>query len=235
MKRSLLAGVGLALLMLAPSGVYAGNAQQVGGVGLSGTTCTNGAVNVGNNQPIAVDAQGKLCINAAGTGGGAITGTTSNAASGVATSSTNVSTVAYTYGFNGTTWDQLQVDANKYLKTAVQSGNLTADTHAQCSALCANLVVKGTSGTLKTFEVSADSTLSGAIWYVMVYDATSAPADGAVTPAKCYQQPSGTTQMGGTLSSGGSAFLTGITIGVSTTGCFSKTASTHAFIAADNQ
>lgn len=44
------------------------------------------------------------------------TGSTSNASSGVATSSTNVPTVSYTYGFNGTTWDQLQVDASKNLK-----------------------------------------------------------------------------------------------------------------------
>lgn len=114
-------------------------------------------------------------------------------------------------------------------------GALTGDTHAQCGALCANLVVKASSGVLKTFEVSADSTLSGAIWYVIVYDATSAPVDGAVTPAKCYQQASGTTQMGGTLGPGGTTYATGITIGVSTTGCFTKTASTHAYIAADFQ
>lgn len=109
------------------------------------------------------------------------------------------------------------------------------DTHSQCSALCANLVVKASAGVLKSFEVSADSTLSGSTWYVMVYDAASAPSDGAVTPAKCYQQASGVAQMGGVFNSGGVAFTTGIVIGVSTTGCFNKTASTHAFIAADNQ
>lgn len=175
-----------ALALLAPAPALAGNAQQVGGIGLSGTTCTNGAVNVGQNQPLMLDSLGRLCTNSTSGSGGTI-------------------------------------------------GNLTADTHAQCSALCANLVAKNAAGTLKTFEVSADSTLSSAIWYVMVYDATSAPVDGAVTPAKCYQQPSGTTQMGGTLSAGGSAMTTGITIGVSSTGCFTKTASTHAFIAADYQ
>jgi hypothetical protein len=47
---------------------------------------------------------------------GGSTGATSNASSGVATSSTNTPTVSYIYGFNGTTWDQLQDDSNKWLK-----------------------------------------------------------------------------------------------------------------------
>jgi hypothetical protein len=108
-------------------------------------------------------------------------------------------------------------------------------THAQSSALAANLVVKATAGTLYSFEVNADSTLSGAAWWVMIYDATSAPGDGAVTPAKCYGIPSGTTQMGATFASSGVNFTSGMVIGVSTTGCFTKTASTHAFIGADFQ
>lgn len=51
-----------------------------------------------------------------------ITGATSNASSAVATSSTNVPTVSYNYGFNGATWDQLQVDASKYLKVNCSAG-----------------------------------------------------------------------------------------------------------------
>ena len=56
-----------------------------------------------------------------GTGCGA-GGSTSNASSGVATSSTNGPTVSYNYGFNGTTWDQLQVDGSKYLKINCVTG-----------------------------------------------------------------------------------------------------------------
>lgn len=74
------------------------------------------------------DANGNLRI--AGTVTATLAGTTSNASSGVATSATNVPVVAYTYGFNGTTWDQLQVDASKNLKitgtvAATQSGTWT--------------------------------------------------------------------------------------------------------------
>jgi hypothetical protein len=107
-------------------------------------------------------------------------------------------------------------------------------THIQSGALAANLVVKASSGQLYSFEVSADSTLSAAAWWLMIYDATSAPVDGAVTPAKCYAIPSGST--GFTAGFGTPVtFTVGMVIGVSTTGCFTKTATTHAFIAADYQ
>jgi hypothetical protein len=118
---------------------------------------------------------------------------------------------------------------------AVTATALTAATHAQCAALCSNVVAKGSAGSLFSFEVAADSTLSGAAWWIMVFDAASLPADGSVTPAKCYALPSGATGYNGAFSTGGLAFATGITIGVSTTGCFTKTASVHAFIAGDYQ
>lgn len=113
--------------------------------------------------------------------------------------------------------------------------NSTAATHAQTSVLASNLVAKASAGTLYSFNVSADSTLAGAAWWVMIFDATTLPADGTVTPAKCYAATSGQTTLGGTFAAGGVAFTTGIVIGVSTNGCFTKAASTHAFIAADYQ
>lgn len=103
---------------------------------------------------------------------------------------------------------------------------------ATSAALAANQVVKASSGQLYGFNVSGDATLSAAAWWVMVYNATSAPGDGAVTPAKCYALPSGTTSYSAAFPSP-ILLGTGITIGVSTTGCFTKTASTHAFISAD--
>lgn len=118
----------------------------------------------------------------------------------------------------------------------ISSGNFTAETHAQTSALAASLTVKASAGTLFDFTVSADSTLNAAQWYIMIFDATSLPADGAVTPAKCYAVPQSVVNQGATFDTGGVAFTTGIVIGVSTTGCFSKTASVHAlFIGADFQ
>ncbi|MDE2096504.1 MAG: hypothetical protein KGL39_04600 [Patescibacteria group bacterium] len=111
---------------------------------------------------------------------------------------------------------------------------LSACTPISSSALAANLVVKASAGALCSFNVSADSTLSGAAWWVMVYNATSAPADGSVTPLKCYALPLGATGITASFSQPVTA-STGITIGVSTNGCFTKAASTHAFISGDFQ
>lgn len=102
------------------------------------------------------------------------------------------------------------------------------------AALAANTVIKASAGNLYSFEVSADSTLSGAAWWIMIYNATSAPGDGGVTPLKCYALPSGAISYAAAFPVP-VAFSTGITIGVSTTGCFTKTASTHAFISGDAQ
>ena len=68
---------------------------------------------------LSFDLSGNLRV--IGSGSTTVVGTASNASSGVATSATNVPTVSYNYGFNGTTWDQFQVDTNKYLKVTVPS------------------------------------------------------------------------------------------------------------------
>lgn len=124
----------------------------------------------------------------------------------------------------------LSCDSSGHLITATSGSAAVSPTST--AALAANLVVSAAPSTLHSFNVSADSTLSGAAWWVMIYNLTAAPADGAVTPTKCYALPSGSTGISG-------AFVapitmsTGIVIGVSTTGCFTKTASTHAFISGE--
>ena len=101
-------------------------------------------------------------------------------------------------------------------------------------ALATAQVIKGSSGNLYSFEVSADSTLSAAAWWILIYDATADPGNGTVTPLKCYAQASGVT-------SASYAWLTpinfktGIVIAVSTTGCYTETQSAHAFISGDAQ
>ncbi len=118
--------------------------------------------------------------------------------------------------------------------TVTISGTIspTARTAVSSSALAANQVVLASAGSLYSFDVQADSTLAAAAWWIMIYNATSAPVDGAVTPVKCYQMAPGAIGMSAAFPNP-IAFSTGITIGVSTTGCFTKTASTHAFISGD--
>lgn len=97
MKRLLALGI---LLLFTASG----HAQSSGKVL---TTCSNlaKAYTAGSTSPITIDINGQLCI--AGTISASLVGSTSNASSGVATTATNVPTVSYMYGFNGTTWDQV--------------------------------------------------------------------------------------------------------------------------------
>ncbi len=124
--------------------------------------------------------------------------------------------------------------ASAALAQNIQYPPTTAITKVSSAVLVANQIVKATPGFLYSFEISADSTLSGAAWWIMIYDAIAAPTDGAVTPAKCYALASGTTSYSAAFPVP-IAFTTGITIGVSTTGCFTKTASTHAYISGDIQ
>lgn len=100
------------------------------------------------------------------------------------------------------------------------------------AALAANSVIKATPGSLWSFQVSADSTLSAAAWWIMIFDASAAPADGVVTPTKCYAIASGSPHFEQTFFIPPN-FLSGIVISVGTTGCFTKTASVHAFISGD--
>ena len=77
-----------------------------------------GAKNGANMVNLTADGSNNLNINCVV---GCSGGTTSNASSGVATSSTNGTQVAFGYAFNGTTWDQLQDDASKNLKVIVNA------------------------------------------------------------------------------------------------------------------
>jgi hypothetical protein len=76
-----------------------------------------GAPSAYGTSPGAVNVPG---VNAFVTNSVAVTGTSSNASSGVATGSVSISGVSYNYAFNGTTWDQLQDDASKNLKVGPQ-------------------------------------------------------------------------------------------------------------------
>lgn len=233
MKRILahLAALGSVFAFLALAAIpNASWAQQTARVVAS---CGSAGYTAGFTNYVTMDTTGATCGASSGGGGGAVTiadgaDVTLGAKANAATCATTNTLIACTR--------QIDADINGPTPAGTnQIGNLVADTHAQTTTLGGSLVVKSAAGTLKTFEAQADSTLAAAAWYVMIFDATSAPADGTVTPAKCYAQTAGQTQMGGTLSTGGSAFTTGITFVLSTTGCYTKTISAHGYIAADFQ
>lgn len=112
------------------------------------------------------------------------------------------------------------------------AGTAAGLTSVQSSAVETSHAIKASPGNLYDFNVSADATLSAAVWEVMIFNATSPPSAGAVTPVKCYQVPAGTTSVSGAFPT--PLFMgTGISITVSTaTTCFTQTDSAHGFISA---
>lgn len=116
--------------------------------------------------------------------------------------------------------------------TAPSANTAVALTPTTTAALASNKVIKDSAGNLYSFQVSADSTLSAAPWWIMVFDATALPSNGAVTPLKCYALASGTNSFAAAFPTP-IAMANGITIGVSTNGCFTLAASARAFISGD--
>jgi len=121
--------------------------------------------------------------------------------------------------------------------TAPSGANVGA-VNKRTAGLASNLVLRSSCNQnclLTSFEVSADVTLSGAIWTILIYDAAVAPVDGAVTPAKCYILPLGTTSFSAAFNTP-PIFLNGVVIAVSTgQTCFTQALSVHAFISGDVQ
>ena len=89
-------------------------------------------------------------------------------------------------------------------------------------------VLKATAGNLYGLEVVSGASAG----FVLLFNATSIPGDGAVTPVKCYTIAANST-IGINFTPTPEAFTTGITAVFSTTGCFTKTASATAYISGD--
>lgn len=140
-----------------------------------------------------------------------------------------LATLGYNYVFDGTNWNRSRGDTNgAYVVEAPSAAASTGTTPAATAAVANNLVAKASAGNLYGYNVVSGASAG----YVMIFNATAAPADGAVTPLRCIPLAANT---GVDVNMRGPPiyFSTGITLVFSTTGCFNKTASATAFIAAD--
>lgn len=88
----------------------------------------------------------------------------------------------------------------------------------------ASHVMKASAGVLYGFSVTTGATAG----YVLVYNLTSAPSNGAVTPVACYAVPA-TSTIGVAFTPLPLNMTTGITLVFSSTGCFTQTTSATAF------
>lgn len=107
---------------------------------------------------------------------------------------------------------------------APTSAATSAITPLSTSVAAGSLVLKASAGNLYGFEV----TTGGSAGYVMIFNATSAPADGTVTPVKTFVVAANATVAFAWDTP--LRFSTGITVVFSTTGPFTKTISATAFI-----
>lgn len=92
-------------------------------------------------------------------------------------------------------------------------------------ALSGSLVIAATA----TVLMSVDCVTTNAAGWLLLFNATTVPADGAVAPVKAYQIPANTT-FRARYDPGGLAFNTGCVAVFSTTGPFTKTANASAFL-----
>lgn len=121
----------------------------------------------------------------------------------------------------------LSQDLNGNLRTVTgpSSASSAGITPVVSTAVESNHILKGSAGNLYGVYITTGATPG----FMMVFNATTAPADGAVTPNQCIVAPANSTT-GLTFNSGPpSVFSTGITAVFSSTGCFTKTASATAF------
>lgn len=138
--------------------------------------------------------------------------------------------------FNGTGWDRIRTIQGadgtglgiQGVAEAPHSTNGT--TGSATSAVASSLVLKASSGNLYSVNVTTGATAG----FVMFFNATAAPADGAVTPVYCSVLAANSSfNMANTAIP--ALFGTGIVVVFSSTGCFTKAASATAFISGQFQ
>lgn len=117
-----------------------------------------GAKNGANMVNLVADGSNNLQVNCAV---GCSGGTASNASSAVATSSTNGTTDVWNFGFNGTTWDQLQVDGSKNLKVLVNAA-LPAGT-ALLGKVGVDQTTPGTTNAVSLAQIGATTVVTGGV------------------------------------------------------------------------
>lgn len=111
------------------------------------------------------------------------------------------------------------------IATPVAAQQVTNNVATTAAASSLNV---GSPGYLHGVNVTSAATAG----YVLVFDSASVPADGTVTPARCIPLAANTgIEMN--WRSSPIQFRNGMVVVFSSTGCFTKTASATAFIAAD--
>lgn len=142
--------------------------------------------------------------------------------------------------FNGTTWDRLRsvagadgtgLGVTAYAATP-HSAATASLTPAVSAAVTGGVIYKASAGNLYSVSVTAGASAG----FLLMFNSTTIPADGAVTPQQCIPVAANAMATWEAVSGGvPERFTTGIVGVFSTTGCYTKTISPTAFLRAKFQ
>lgn len=138
---------------------------------------------------------------------------------------TGLTTRSFCYVSNSTNWDRCRGDAvgaYSVLTPTASANNAIAP--GSSTVVESSHVAKASAGNV--YRVSI--TTGGTAGYLMGFNATTAPADGAVTPSLC-RVIAANSSLSVSYADMPARWGTGITFVFSSTGCFAKTASATAF------
>lgn len=197
-----------------------------------------GRDSAGNDRPVLVSDDGKLQVSS---GQAPSTGQAVTVANGADVAEGTTADSAYTGTGSCTTISCLKgiytgmvaptpagTNSIGRVSLLTDTSSSSGSTNTASTSVTAGQVFKSASGNLYGINVVSGATAG----YVMVFNATSIPADGTVTPARCYVLAANSS-FDLAFKPTPIFFGTGIVVVFSTTGCFTKTASATAFIAAD--
>jgi hypothetical protein len=206
-----------------------------GGLLASNSVDSGGSYKMGcvaNSTPVTVTATRRSDLWCGTTGAMGVfltSGPTGSGLSFYATSSNNFASngnadklpvMAHGLALDGTNWFQSLQPVN-----SASWGGLTPVAN---SAVASAVIGKASAGNLFGYNITTGASAG----YAMVFNATTAPADGAVTPVKCVAVAANTSFIDNFR--GAPIYnSTGSVVVFSTTGCFTKTASATAFISVD--
>lgn len=138
---------------------------------------------------------------------------------------------ALNYLYNGTTWDRFRsINGSQAAGTgtaaiAIAPSTAGGITPVVSAAAEGSHVLKASAGNF----YSMTTTTGGTAGFVMTFNLTAPPADGAVTPVECVSVAANSTVAINYNPGPPTAYATGITAVFSSTGCFTKTISNTAF------
>lgn len=211
-----------------PPNTYTAGQQRPMTQNTSGQECSAATVTPSGTQDVNLTGiNGTAPVTGSGTATGALRVELPTNGTGVIAT---VGTVTNPVGVKGADGSAISSAANPV--NVVQSPTTVQGlTPGQLGSAATNLVLKASAGNL----VNASVTIGALSGYLMLFNATSLPGDGAVTPVFCLPIVSNGTNGGASIAwpLPGKFFSTGITAGFSTTGCFTLTASSAAFISGD--